>query len=136
MRSIKSMIMYSKSTFFLYLRHLIFGLLIFGLLGPGIAIAHASNWMLLTPATFPTARSYVAMTYDPASQKTVLFGGYDGGGYLRDTWTFDGSAWTKVKTPTAPPARANAQMAYDIFTQRVVLFGGYNGRQYLGDTWL
>jgi len=125
------MIKHSKSKFLLRLRNLIFGLL-----GSGLATAHASSWMLLSPATFPAPRSYVAMTYDPVSQKTVLFGGYDGRGYLKDTWTFDGSVWTRVKTPTAPPARANAQMAYDIPTQRVVLFGGYNGRQYLGDTWL
>src|SRR2546423_15199403 len=115
MRLIKSMFKHSKSKFLLCLRNLIFALL-----GSGVATAHASSWILLSPPTFPTARSYVAMTYDTASQKTVLFGGYNGTGYLNDTWTFDGTAWTKVKTPTAPPARANPQMAYDIPTKRVV----------------
>ena len=65
-----------------------------------------------------------------------MFGGFDGTGYLNDTWTFDGVTWAQVATDTPPPARAAAQMAYDPGTQKVVLFGGYNGRNYLGDTWL
>ena len=95
----------------------------------------SSSWSQLFPAISPTARSYLAMTYDAASHKVVMFGGYDGG-YLNDTWTFDGTTWTRVNTPTAPPGRANAQMAYDRLTHKVVLFGGYDGRHYLGDTWL
>lgn len=76
------------------------------------------------------------MTYDRASQKIVLFGGFDGRGYLNDTWTFDGTTWARIVTPTAPSPRANVQMAYDIRTRKVVLFGGYDGRKDLGDTWL
>ena len=65
-----------------------------------------------------------------------MFGGFDGNGYLNDTWTFDGVTWTQVTTDTPPPPRTAAQMAYDSVTQKVVPFGGYNGRNYLGDTWL
>src|SRR5436190_18204441 len=93
------------------------------------------RWVRLSPATSPPARSYLAMTYDPASGKIVMFGGFDGTGYLNDTWTFDGVSWILVATDTPPPARAAAQMAYDSVTHKVVLFGGYNGH-YLGDTWL
>lgn len=49
--------------------------------------AAASTWIQLSPAATPPARSYLAMTYDRASQKIVLFGGFDGRGYLNDTWT-------------------------------------------------
>src|SRR5947208_14049577 len=94
------------------------------------------RWVRLSPATSPPARSYLAMTYDPASGKIVMFGGFDGTGYLNDTWTFDGVTWTLVATDTPPPARAAAQMAYDGVTRQVVLFGGYDGTNYLGDTWL
>ena len=96
----------------------------------------SSSWMHLSPATSPPARSYLAMTYDAATGKVVMFGGYDGTGYLNDTWTFDGTSWSRVQTPLSPPARAASQMAYDVVTQKVVLFGGYNGTRYLGDTWL
>src|SRR5436190_16120720 len=86
------------------------------------------RWVRLSPATSPPARSYLAMTYDPASGKVVMFGGFDGTGYLNDTWTFDGITWSRVATPVAPPRRAAAQMAYDAVTQKVVLFGGTTGQ--------
>jgi Galactose oxidase, central domain len=94
------------------------------------------TWTQLSPVVSPPARSYPAMTYDAASQKVLLFGGFGGSGYLNDTWTFDGTTWTKVDTALTPSARTNAQMAYDRHTHQVVLFGGYDGRNDLGDTWL
>ncbi|MBA3832490.1 MAG: hypothetical protein H0X34_11485 [Chthoniobacterales bacterium] len=98
--------------------------------------AAASSWVQLSPKATPAARSYLAMTYDQASKKVLLFGGFDGRGYLNDTWTFDGTTWTHVAAPTAPSPRANVQMAFDLRTRKVVLFGGYDGRQDLGDTWI
>ena len=95
----------------------------------------STSWIQVFPATSPTPRSYLAMIYDEASQKVILFGGYDGTKHLNDTWIFDGVTWTKVNTHMAPPARSAAQMAYDRVTRKVILFGGFNGRQYLGDTW-
>jgi hypothetical protein len=65
-----------------------------------------------------------------------MFGGYDGNGYLNDTWEFDGVTWAQVSANTPPPARAAAQMAYDSVTHEVVLYGGFDGANYLGDTWL
>jgi len=94
------------------------------------------GWVQLSPASSPPPRSYLAMTYDAASGKVIVFGGYDGTGYLNDTWTFDGISWTQVIASPSPPPRAAAQMAYDSVTQKVVLFGGYDGTNYLGDTWL
>ncbi len=96
----------------------------------------ATTWIQLFPAASPSVRSYPAMTYDPASNMVVLFGGFGGSGYLNDTWTFDGTTWTKVETASAPGPRTNAQMAYDRRARKVVLFGGYDGSHDLGDTWL
>src|SRR5206468_13036699 len=70
------------------------------------------EWVQLSPANSPPARSYLAMTYDPASGKIVMFGGDNGTTYLNDTWVFDGGTWTQVTTDTPPPARAAAQLAY------------------------
>ena len=94
------------------------------------------DWIELSPTNSPPARSALAMTYDPVSGKTIAFGGFDGTGYLNDTWSFDGTTWTHIATQSAPPARAAAQMTYDSVVQKVVLFGGFDGTHYLGDTWL
>jgi hypothetical protein len=100
------------------------------------ATAGLPDWIELSPNNPPPARSYLAMTYDPISGRVIAFGGFDGAGYLNDTWSFDGTSWTQIVTQSAPPARTAAQMTYDFVTQKVVLFGGYDGTNYLGDTWL
>src|SRR5215831_5539300 len=47
--------------------------------------------------TGPTARSGLAMTFDPGRHKVVLFGGYDVAfTRLGDTWEWDGTAWLEV----------------------------------------
>ena len=81
----------------------------------GAAATHFSvpDWIELSPNASPPARSSLAMTYDPISGKTIAFGGFDGTGYLNDTWSFDGTTWTHIATQSAPPARAAAQMTYD-----------------------
>jgi Galactose oxidase, central domain len=68
-----------------------------------------ANWVQLSPANSPPARSYLAMTYDAASGKVIMFGGSDANGYLNDTWTFDGVTWTQVMAESPPPARAAAK---------------------------
>lgn len=99
-------------------------------------LIHASNWQQLAPAVSPSARSYCAMAYDPASKKIVVFGGQGSSGNLNDTWTFDGTTWAQVSTSSAPPVRNGATMGYDRPTKKVILFGGFNGKQYLQDTWV
>jgi hypothetical protein len=94
------------------------------------ATAGLVSWVQLSPASSPPARSYLAMTYDPDSGKIIMFGGFDGTGYLNDTWTFDGVTWTQVTTHPSPPPRAAAQMAYDSVTPKVVLFGRYIDQNY------
>src|SRR5215472_13400116 len=63
------------------------------------------GWVQLSPTNSPPPRSYLAMTYDPVSGKIIVFGGFDGNGYLNDTWEFNGITWTQVTTNTPPPAR-------------------------------
>src|SRR5205814_6151753 len=70
------------------------------------------DWIELSPNDPPPARSYLAMTYDPVSGKIIAFGGFDGTGYLNDTWSFDGTSWMQIATQSAPPPRAAAQITY------------------------
>jgi galactose oxidase-like protein len=104
--------------------------------GAAAAQLGSLDWVQLSPTNSPPARSYLAMTYDPVSGKIIAFGGFDGTGYLNETWSFDGTTWIQIATQPAPPARSAAQMTYDSVTQKVVLFGGFDGTNHLGDTWL
>jgi Galactose oxidase, central domain len=109
-------------------------LTVLSVVNPAFSQVPSSTWVHLSTPVKPSARSSCSMAYDPVSQKTVLFGGYDGSRHLNDTWTFDGKYWKHITTAVAPPARAAASAAYDATLKQVVLFGGYNG-QYLNDTW-
>jgi Galactose oxidase, central domain len=93
------------------------------------------EWVQLASANSPPARSYLAMTYDPVSGKVIAFGGFDGTGYLNDTWTFDGKSWAQIAPRVSPPAREGAGMTYDAFLHRVILFGGQDNNGYFNDTW-
>ncbi|HUU98481.1 MAG TPA: kelch repeat-containing protein [Phycisphaerae bacterium] len=85
----------------------------------------------------PSARSGHVMAYDANRQITVLFGGYDGTDYYRDTWHWNGTTWSEAQLTgkDRPEARSGAMMAYDASREVIVLFGGYNGTDYLDDTW-
>ena len=100
------------------------------------AKAQSVNWKQLSPKKSPSPRAYSAMAYDPVSKKIVLFSGFDGSAYLKETWTFDGTTWALVKTSVSPSGRAAASMAFDRVTRKLVLFGGFDGSHDLGDTWL
>jgi len=64
------------------------------------------------------------MVYDPARDRTVLFGGSGVEARIQTTHVFDGSDWALVDTPTAPYARNAHALAWDEARNGVVLFGG------------
>jgi len=98
----------------------------------------------LTFRTIPVGGRYAhALAYDAARNQTILFGGYNpnliSGGYLGDTWAFDGTNWTRLNPATSPSRRSAASMVYvpTISGGRILLFGGYDSNnQSLNDTWL
>jgi hypothetical protein len=94
-------------------------------------------WTQIFPASAtPGPRQEVAMVYDGAHARTVLFGGTDGAKDFGDTWTWDGTVWTQV-AKTGPAARRHPGMTYDSARHRTVLFGGANAASgtYFGETW-
>jgi hypothetical protein len=71
----------------------------------------------------PSARSGFAMEHDPVSSRTLLFGGWDTGGRVADTWAFDGSSWSSLSTTSRPSPGDGARMVFDPVRGRVRLFG-------------
>ena len=66
----------------------------------------------------------------------VIFGGSGSGGFLGDTWGWNGAEWRRLSAE-GPPSRGMGQLAYDAARDRIVLFGGRRGYPNgdLADTW-
>jgi hypothetical protein len=92
-------------------------------------------------ATTPGPLADVAMAYDSARGKSVLFHTVAKGLVTSpDTWEWDGSAWTLACDGTtacpAPPGRVAYGIAYDAARKQTLIFGGYDGTSsYLDDLW-
>src|SRR5262245_22291560 len=83
----------------------------------------------------PSARANVAMVFDRARKRVVLFGGAgDANALFNDTWEWDGENWTQYED-IGPAPRSRHAMAYDAKRERVLLFGGSAGTVQLADTW-
>ncbi len=96
------------------------------------------EWTEVTPQISPRARRFLAMAYDAARGRLVLFGGSDwddGFVYLGDTWEYDGEQWLEISPVNSPSPRAWHAMTYDSDRGRVVLFGGWDDYDFLSDTW-
>lgn len=90
---------------------------------------NGASWAKRTP-TDPegdgsaSAREKIALAYDTARGRTVLFGGP-----IADTWEWNGTSWDSI-TPTDPQgdgnpsARVNHAMVYDPGRGKVLMFGG------------
>lgn len=73
----------------------------------------------------PPARDHVAMTYDGAAGRLVLFGG-SGIDHARlgDFWQRKGSAWEPAAMTGMPP-RAGHHVIYDTRGRRLLIFAGF-----------
>jgi hypothetical protein len=85
--------------------------------------------------TGPSPRMDIAIAYDAARDRVVLFGGNGANAVqFTDTWEWDGRSWLK-RDDVGPGKRIHSVMAYDVTRRRVVLFGGAGPETWLTDTW-
>jgi hypothetical protein len=98
-----------------------------------------STWIdRSSEGTSPPYRSGHALSYDSTRRKVVMFGGYDGAGYLQDTWEWDGTAGTwndRTSAGSKPSGRYSGSMAHDASRGKVVLFGGSDAGGRDDETW-
>ncbi len=100
--------------------------------------AAAKAWSRVTTSGSPSGRGAFALSYDALRGRVVLFGGDGTGGFLNDTWEYDGTAqtWTQVTTAQAPTPRAGSAMAFDAVLGKTILFGGLDADlNALNDAW-
>lgn len=68
-----------------------------------------------------------AIALDSLRNRVISFGGSNNedGQYLRQTWSFDGTAWTRLTTLNAPPGSFLSQnLVYDSARDRMVKYAG------------
>ena len=97
------------------------------------------SWMLLEVELSPSPREDYGITYVPELGSFILFGGWNKGGRLGDTWLFDcaSQTWTELHPETAPEVRTSFGFCCDEANGVVVLYGGYtDALPDMGDTWL
>ena len=112
----------------------------FALLASYGALAQASAWTQMSPATAPSGRAGHAMAYHSGSDRVILFGGETapGSNVLNDeTWAYDLNAntWENRNPSPRPSARFAHAMAYDADSERAILFGGWTGTGQSKETW-
>lgn len=98
--------------------------------------AEQASWTIVNPLNI-SPRYRVALSYDVARQKVVMFGGLVDTGSSAETWEYDGQTWTEVTPASSPGARFSAAMTYDVKSKRTILFGGRvpGTLEFLADTW-
>ena len=101
--------------------------------------ASTNKWTNLHPAGgLPAARDSFSFAYDSSRSRVVIYGGYDGSGFLNDTWAYSlqTNTWTDLKPTAASPSALQGQsMIYDPSSHEVIMFGGYDGTKSLNQTW-
>ncbi len=98
------------------------------------------NWYECTPVTSPAPRKSHAITYDPKTQTTYLYGGYFyPSTYYADFWKWDGINWRQIEPLTGneyPGQRLGHALAMDTQNDALLLFGGkMPGNEALNDLW-
>jgi hypothetical protein len=98
------------------------------------------QWTQLLPVgAGPGPRSSSAAIYDPASDRMVVMGGFDGSIRRNDTWalTFGGAPqWVQLDPQgPSPPVRSDHTLTFIPTRNQAVLFGGFN-TAYLHDAWM
>jgi Galactose oxidase, central domain len=88
-----------------------------------------------SPTTTPPGSYGGVMAYDAKDHYTVLFGGYDGSSYLRETWTFAAGTWTQLTPAVSPPLQDSYAMAYDAKDGYIVLLDDNQTWKFVGGTW-
>lgn len=92
----------------------------------------SKGWHLLTTTSQPSARSGVALAYDPIDQYLLMFGGGRGNvpagtqspwTFYNDTWVLDRGVWHQIASAPFPP-RFSMHAVYDPIDRYMLLTGG------------
>lgn len=103
-------------------------------------------WVAQTPTgTLPPVSTRHSAVYDPATNKLIVFGGFNcTSTYYNDVWVLSNAngvtgtpAWMKLSpTGTLPSARQSTSAIYNSTTNTLTIYGGDAGSAPFGDIWI
>eukprot|EP00771_Trimastix_marina_P002133 gnl/Trimastix_PCT/3246.p1 GENE.gnl/Trimastix_PCT/3246~~gnl/Trimastix_PCT/3246.p1 ORF type:complete len:1195 (+),score=183.55 gnl/Trimastix_PCT/3246:45-3587(+) len=94
-------------------------------------------WTLVSAASPPSNRSWVAAAASESSQALFFHGGLsDTRSQLGDFWKFSTASNTWTALATGPPSRYGHAMAHHAPSNKLYLFGGRNVTHFRGDLWV
>ncbi len=96
------------------------------------------TWSEIATLTKPVPRAQMAVAYDAARRRMLIFGGYETNSNTNDLWalSLDGTPNWQLLHPVGlgPTARRDACAVYDDGTDQFVVFGGFSTQE-LNDSW-
>ncbi|UCE06929.1 MAG: hypothetical protein JSW07_02500 [bacterium] len=98
---------------------------------------YTNVWKNKTLEHKPTGRIDLAMASVCGTEKIIIFGGWNNGTNLNDTWVYDynENTWTEKYPSIKPSARWGIKMGSIYGTEKFLLFGGNDGSN-CNDTWI
>ncbi|HEY3971911.1 MAG TPA: kelch repeat-containing protein [Candidatus Sulfotelmatobacter sp.] len=103
-------------------------------------------WVAQTPTgTLPGVRMRHSGVYDPATNRLIVFGGFNcQSTYYNDVWVLSNAnaitgtpSWTKLTpTGTIPSARQSSSAIYNSSSNTLTIYGGDAGAAPFGDIWI
>lgn len=117
------------------------GILLVGMLlwaGPIGLAQQPDRWP--TTSLLPDWRRNHSVVYDPANNRLLVFGGWNGRRFFNDLWALDltpsAEKWSRLDAEGVQPrARAFHTAIYDASAGRMIVFGGRGLGRELADVW-
>jgi hypothetical protein len=96
-----------------------------------------ATWHNVTAAqpSAPSPRRNEQAAFDVADDYLLLQGGYHGGTYEGDIWSFSAHGWSQLSTANPPPAAYGAACVFDGADNVTLLFSGAGSGGYWTGTW-
>jgi cysteine-rich repeat protein len=82
------------------------------------------DWTDVTPPAPIAARELAAMAFDPATGKSILYGGTAAPNQYTDTESWDGATWTQLSAGAATDQRRDHAMVTDVARAKIIALGG------------
>src|SRR5437762_6171761 len=84
----------------------------------------SNSWANRNPPAAPSPRFGMGLAYDARLDRSILFGGAEGGDNVTWAYDFTNNSWAVLSTPHSPPTHTFQGIDYDVPSARTIMFRG------------